>query len=243
MGEPSAPELERVNSPETIAPNSLRTWNDHGYSIESYGQSPTVVVLGEEHTGKDQHQKQLELIEIIKPEYVLHELANGAVYDPKVGAWSRQRGRKFNFNDLPPVESVEVPTEYTIAADKVGFKIVGCELTLAEMADVEKRLAQQHPETFEYDEFEMEEEQTGILTKLDDPDWMNTGQEDEIIPYRDEFMAKMIEKYQALSLKPVIAVMGARHGDNIHKGGLLKEKGFGYVYVNQRNGDSSKPRI
>jgi hypothetical protein len=230
QGEPTPQEL---NAELTACFDWLNKWNEPGYRVESYGNSPSVYLLGEAHSARDQHQKQLELIAMIRPEYVLHELAYGTIYDPKIGKVQIQRGRKFNLYDLPPEEIEELPSEYPATANKVGFKIVGCDLTFAEMDEVEKKLAQQQPEMFEYDEFIWNGMKDGRLIKRDDPDWMNTRVEDEIIPFRDEFMVTMIQKYQALSLTPIVAVMGAHHGNNIHGKGLLKDKGFGYIYVDQ----------
>ncbi|HSW97944.1 MAG TPA: hypothetical protein VLF89_09025 [Candidatus Saccharimonadales bacterium] len=224
MAEQSIPH-DRVTRPlPEQALQAVNAWNDRGYRVERYGESPSVVILGESHFNEDERAKQRELLRMIRPEYMLHELGFGSMYNPKIGKYQRQPNR--TFDEFGYVEEVKpsVGDELIAEADALGFTIIGCDLTNTEVGNVYPRVAALYPDQYIYD---------GSLRKIGNPTWKPTRQSEVIVPFREEFMVDMIHQYQQRSPKAIVAVMGRDHSDNIQTRGLLQSKGFDYVYVDQ----------
>lgn len=219
----------QVNTASVIPQNVVENWNTLNYLLECIGDNPSVIVLGEEHTSHSMHQKQLQLIDQLKPEYVLHEIAAGQIYDPGTKKYIRQKGRKFDDTDDAIGEPV-LPAGFTELADTNGFRIVGCDITMAEITDAERQIAEMNPEEYKYGEFG---EGVGCLIKRGDSNWMLMYTDDLLAPFRDERMAKTIIEYIAKTQKPLVVILGNDHAANIMERGLIKGKGCGYFYVDQ----------
>ena len=143
--EPSAtqPPSFREEIPEEL----LRSWNTNNFSIETYGETYSVIMLGEGHhdSGAPGAQaKQVELIELIKPEYVLYESLKGLIYDPKAREFRKQANRRFNLDDLDTHDN-KPDKPIMEAADKIGFTIVGCDITSEELKVIEKTITRENP--------------------------------------------------------------------------------------------------
>ncbi|OGZ63214.1 MAG: hypothetical protein A2639_02035 [Candidatus Staskawiczbacteria bacterium RIFCSPHIGHO2_01_FULL_34_27] len=209
---------------EFIAAEQLDKWNDKKYHIEKFGDNISVVVLGEKHTNTEFTEKQLELINIIKPEYVLSEFWNGWIYNPKTQKFEQQNDRVFDKNyDFKRVgmKLINLPPEdikLILAANKISFKIVGCDLTMGELKEIAKQFPDKYANKPDYF--------IGVI-----------GADNEVMPFRDEQMVKTISEYQQKSLKPIISIMGWHHGDSIHNQKIMQEKGFGYAYINENRRD------
>jgi len=209
----------------------LTGWNDRKYQIETSGEKFSVVILGEDHYDTDMHEKQIELITIIRPEYVLHEALKGWIYDPATEKFEKQQGRRF-FNEGSPDAQMEESLTLNIdpvlarASKDVGFKIVGCDLTGAETISAEREIAQKYPDRFTYDE------EIQLLEKNDDSDWISTPSQ-EMAPFRDGKIVQVILAYHGQGRKPLFTIVGAAHGRRIHDQELLKGKVQGYAFVDQ----------
>jgi len=214
---------------ELITQETIAIWNDKGYKVEFYGKELKVIVLGESHGYKDIMHKQLELINEVKPDFVLHEFGAAWIYDPHTDEFKPQPNRKFNRWDINP-QSIIIPVGLVSASKKLGFKIIGCDLTEAEISFAARQIARENPSQYEYDE------EYDLLSKPDAPYWIFTNQSKKVMPRRDEKMAEMILTYQAKTEKPLLTILGGVHAENIHNGKLIQEKGFGYAFVDQTTG-------
>ncbi|MBM3192024.1 MAG: ChaN family lipoprotein [Chlamydiae bacterium] len=237
------PDLNRAEATQVegvVDPKLIDEWNDCGYTIEKFGEDCSVVMLGEFHNDSDIKEKQIELIKAINPQYVLYESLNGWQYDPSTKEYTKIEGRDFlegyedeYFNKTGHGENPKESTQNHLAkkivdtADEIGFKVIGCDLTLAEQAKVAQNIAILHPDEYTYDpEFH-------VLEKKKDPDYVFTGTVPEAVSARDVKMVEIIVEYQKKSDRPIVVIVGANHGNHIHEQGMLKESGFGYVYINQ----------
>lgn len=56
----------------------IREWcRRSNYRLSFYGDEPSIVILGENHGTPKHYQKEEEMIALVRPEYVLHELLDG----------------------------------------------------------------------------------------------------------------------------------------------------------------------
>jgi len=208
---------------EYIDARELDRWNNKGYNIELSDDSGnySIVMIGESHLDEEQWQKQIELVRLIKPEYVLHEWLGGLVYNPETEKFEGDDyGKEDYVTDVmkknnPDIGAHGLPAQLYSLSKELGFKIVGCDLTKSEMARVEDSFG---------------EEEAGI--KKEGLYLPGTGK--NIMRVRDMEMADTMLKCQGESNKPIVAIVGFEHGDSINSQHLLQEKGaFGYAYINQ----------
>lgn len=205
----------------------IKKWNDAQYEIKSRGDDPNVIILGESHHEQSMIQKQLELIELIKPKYVLHEYAGGFVYDPKIQELKLQSRRLYDNVDKALLESSGLENELRELADKLKFQIIGCDLTTAEL---DKKLVEQFPQKYVYDD-------DGLVVSVEDPDLTPSHFSPDAEMLRDAKIVEMISTYEKKSKKPLVVIIGNRHAHNIHDKRLLqKDDKVNYKYVNQDSG-------
>ena len=209
----------------------LDTWNNNRYEIYfSHNKDIRVVIFGEAH--QRQQQEQMDFINIVKPTYLLHESQGGWTYDPNVQKLIKPKSRLFdNVGDHRNVVTATINTMgFLKLSDKLGFKIIGCDLTDAEILEAGKRLCLVFPQQYRY------EESYNLIRRIDDNyrllSFEELAKDKNIMFYRNRHMVKMITKYEALSEKPIVVITGGAHGDNIHET-MLQQKKFGYAYVKQ----------
>jgi|GEM_PF-1906035 len=212
--------------PEIISAETIAAWSEDSYRIEKYGKDPSVVLIGEEHHRPDLISKQLELIEMLDPEFVLHEFGSGWIHDPAKETTERQPGRKWDAVENP--EESQVPREFIDHSNRMGYTIVGCDLTATEFALAELDIARLNPK---YEIVSLHERDLG---HLDIPGDIYCKKLFQLIdPYREAKMIETIHEYRAKTTRPLVVVMGQIHASRIHRKGLMKGKDFGYVMVDQ----------
>ncbi|MCX6724081.1 MAG: hypothetical protein NT155_02800 [Candidatus Staskawiczbacteria bacterium] len=213
---------EEISEQETVAIEQVDQWNTKGYRVEKHGDNFSVIILGEGHNNEALQAKQIELIKLIKPKYVLHEFLTGWIYNPETKKCTRQENRIIGSEERPQKPADKIIT----AADEMGFEIIGCDLTETETNLVIDKVCERNPNRFHYDE----------NVKAFFP---NKGVEEltnfspEIIAFRDKKMADTIIEYQKKSKKPIVVVMGSDHGKGIHKNKILQRAGINYAFINQ----------
>jgi hypothetical protein len=227
----SSPEIN--SHPSYLTIEQMRKWNDRDYPIVNYGEEFSVAILGEFHDNIQSTDKQLELIRLVQPEFVLCEGLRGWIYNPKTEDFEKQKNRIFeSISDDPYPFSVG--TAILTASDEMGFKIIGCDLNQAELNRIEKRYPQIFAdENEESDESWEHEPSYEIDTDAFSSYWY------KFHPFREEQMVKSILEYKGKSLKPIISILGVNHAVNIHSGKLLQKKGFGYVFIDQSEKDDT----
>lgn len=202
----------------------LDSWNTKGYSIEKYGEEPSVFLLGELHYNENDMSKQVELIRKIEPDYILHEFLNGWYYDPLTKEYKEQSDRHFSGYDSK--EHIGPSAIILECADELKIPIIGCDLTEGEVKWAEMQLLKNHPDLYE------EQEGSGILINKKNKKAITT-MSPEMNVAREERMVKTILQYQKRSSKPLVVIIGSKHSEAIHQNRQMQEKGFGYVYVDQ----------
>ncbi|MEI8230403.1 MAG: hypothetical protein WCG83_04685 [Candidatus Peregrinibacteria bacterium] len=186
-------------------------WNaDSQYHIESQGEAPFVVILGESHDDKVEMQKQEELIAALNSDYVLHEFGGAFQYSSSLQYWGEQAGRGVSPNDSPGV-----PRRFVELANEKGFDIIGCDLTQMEQDRSTERRKKARGESYD-------KNRAGLYFF-----------DDESIAARDVHMAEKIAYYRKLSNKPIVVILGARHGRNILSQNLLAQKKIGCILIDQ----------
>ena len=204
----------------------LDSWNNKDYKIKYFGNDLDVIILGETHYSEDILNKQLELIHLVKPDFVLHEFLTALVYNPQTARFEQQPDRILNWFDQE-IDFVEISKDLIKASKELHFEIVGCDLSLAEQLIIARQLAEDNPHEYEFDE-EFE-----CLVKPSDPDWIFTPLSDVIIPYREQQMLETINSYKRKSEKSVLIILGDLHAKNLHNQKLIQKNRIGYAYVNQ----------
>jgi hypothetical protein len=212
----------------------LEEWNNSRYEIHYSPNKPIrVIIFGEDH--QRQQQEQVDFINISKPKYLLHEGQGGWIFDPNgTKTFIKPQRRLFdNVGDNVVVSTVNT-TRFQNLSKKMGFKIIGCDLTNAEIIEKGKRLSLIFPQQYQY------EEVSNSIWRTDDNyhrlSWEELTKDKNIMFYRDSQMVKTIKKYEALSEKPIVVIMGGAHGDDIHENKMLQHKKFGYAYIKQYAG-------
>lgn len=196
------------------------------FDIEFHGQNIALILAGEEHHNPLDIKLQTTLIEGVQPEFVLHEFLSGWIYDPNTKEVRLQDNRRA-YSDLDEenlgLESVDKPV--LEAAKKVGAMIVGCDITFFELDMLERKIAKENPDSYEYSE--------GLLSRSN-RDEIITPAHSLIMPYRDRRIRDTIFDYLALTIKPIIAIVGGAHSDNLSQGNMLYGKGFDYVKIGRK---------
>lgn len=217
-----------------ISRHVLDAWNDQGYQILESGEGYSLVMLGESHFESKHQEKEVELIYAVKPQFILHEFADGYKYNPKTRLFEKQRGRKFSDLDDPPTISDSAhygfPIQIIQASEDLQIPIIGCDLTETELTGVMRNVALSNPQDYEF--IEVVKYGISMLEKRSDPDYIITPQSEELIPYRDQQMVKTITGYSQLAQGPLVIILGSRHSDDIHNDRYLQQYGFGYAYIN-----------
>ncbi len=210
---------------EHISLEQIMQWSKGRYRIEKYGDKYSVVIIGETHGMPQSKEEQIELIRLIKPEFVLHEFLSGFTYDPKTQKFKAQSGRIITPED-EAMEKVEekVPQEIILLADEMDFKIIGCDSTDAEIRKAEFQLTIQFPDRYKWDD------EAGMVRDIKNKKSILVK---EVMAMRDNQMAKTILEYQQKSNRPVMVIMGRTHSQNIHKRQILQGKNFGYLFIDQ----------
>lgn len=202
-------------------------WNDQNYKVVVCGRDIRCVVLGESHDNKQYIAKQAELIELVRPELVLHEFGAAHIYDPQARRYCWQPQRKA---DHGPVKGF--PTPLIEQADRLGHKIVGIDLTFIELHIAHCRLAHVQPDKFKWVQVGKSLFH-GYLVKRSNPSYEFTHLDPVTLRLRDAQMVKEIGLYEKQSKLPIIVIVGDHHAGNFHNRKLLREHGFGYIIVHQ----------
>ena len=216
-------ETEVQTHREFVTEEQLNQWNSEGYDIEMYGKDISLVIIGEGHNNDEEQKKQIELIRIVKPEYVLHEFLRGWIYNPETKKLEKQGGRIFNQDDNDPY-NINIPLELLAIANEAGFKIIGCDLTGGEFAENQYTKLSSREKKFNIDDWEYK------IAFIKRESW----------PLRDKQMIKTILEYRDKSSKPIVSIMGYHHGDNINNQKILQKRGFSYAYIDQKKDKEEK---
>lgn len=196
------------------------------FDIEFHGQNIALILAGEEHHNLLDIKLQTTLIEGVQPEFVLHEFLSGWIYNPNTKEVRLQENRRA-YPDLEQENLGLKSVDKLVleAAKKVGAMIVGCDITFFELDMLERKIAKENPDSYEYSE--------GLLSRSN-PDEIITPAHSLIMPYRDRRIRDTIFDYLALTRNPLIAIVGGAHSDNLTQGNMLNGKGFDYVKIGRK---------
>lgn len=196
------------------------------FDIEFHGENIALILAGEEHHNPQDIKLQSALIEAVKPEFVLHEFLSGWIYNPNTKEVRLQDNRRA-YTDPDEenlgLESVDKPV--LDAAKKVGATIVGCDITFFELDMLERKIARENPDKYEYFH--------GLLSRSN-PNEIITTAHSLIMPYRDKQIKDTTFHYLTLTRKPLIVIVGGAHADNLSQGNMLDGKGFDYVKIRRK---------
>ncbi len=201
--------------------------------INSHSNNPQAIILGESHESGFQRDQQTSLIEQIQPDYVLHESALDRMYNP----FSQREqfidfGRVYRNEILNPKNLI--PKHLIELANQFRCMIIGCDLSNKELGEIVKKLAEEYPEEYYYNE-----------TSDELGDFLDYGVKNSefgchvnhgVIPFREKHMGNIILEYVPKATKPLITILGANHiqqQSKIYE--VLFEKGVSYMCVNQNN--------
>lgn len=210
-----------LSMPENIKPTEyataaeIETWNHGRFHITIIGNPKKIaaVVFGEDHENTEHHRTQIELIAKIRPQIVLYEPAAGLTYKPGQGEFLEDPERLFNTLDKQR-RSKPSFNNLREAADRFGFTVQGCDLTVAEL-----------------------EEYLGVTLDSENytPDHFQLN-EQKGTPAREEKMAGTTRDSLAQSSRTVIAILGGNHATSKKFLEMLcagMDDQIGYAIVNQ----------
>lgn len=204
----------------------LRSWNIRGYDIQQYGKDPSVVLVAQDFECPDAWHQWLRLIEFVQPLHVLTSLASTHYYDPNEGVPRFQLSRETNQIDLDIFDSFGFPGQLVSLAHRVGFAIVGCNLSDAETRAASLAAAAKSRRYLYQGDYG--------LTR-DDGELVSVTDLAEVHALTYGRLGDLITEYQALSDYPIVVGMCARDAMKLDAYGTLEGRGFGYVYVNQHS--------
>lgn len=174
-----------------------------------YGDNPSIVILGEHHGVQGNRQQQESIIELVGPEYLLHELFDGKIYNPA----TKELGYLSGVAVDPKVEKLTPRSHYEELigmAEKHGCILVGMDLSFAELELIRDRISDEHPKS-----------------TLDQKLQKEYG-------YREKRMGERMVEYHHKTDRPIVAVMGGDHRrpkSEIHA--ILQNEGISYVCISQ----------
>jgi hypothetical protein len=212
--------------------NWIRDWaEENKYQVVPKGENPQIAIVGESHGNGAFIKQQERLVDKLKPEYLLHECIGINTYDPSTHQQRLLEGRRVDEFDV----GNEIPDYMIQWSEKDGLFLVGCDLSMREVEDCGKILAQRHPERYKWDpEFQMTE-------VLDNDFPYFTNQDDGVVPFRDTKIGGMMVEYAGKTSKPLITIMGAHHmrpESPIHQ--ILGNSNIGYICIDQTFGREKK---
>jgi len=181
----------------------IREWAERNhYVLLARGKNPQAFIVGESHRDPKLIAEQGELVDIVKPGFILHELMETLIYAPKTKELKLAPGRAYNSYDADAHSRI---LDYAVNwADKHQASLIGCDLSMQEMNNCFKEIAKRYPKKYHYDE--ESDEVYPIEGSL-----KSTNQESRIFSFREAQMGKTILEYAKRSSKPVVAVVGAYH--------------------------------
>ena len=170
-------------------------------------------MLGEAHYDSGIHQLEEDMIKLVMPEYLLHELLDIRYYDPRTKEVSFLRftpdGKHYTpINREDVVCKQELHRHFVEWAEKYGLFLVGMDLSDAEH-DI-----------------------TGEEIRSRKPHYQLTNQSPEECVYRERRQGERMVEYANKTSKPLIAIMGADHRrpkSGIHP--ILQRNGIQYVCI------------
>ncbi len=223
--------MRNKTAPSFVTPEIISGWNDWNYQVVVCGKRIRCLIVGELHYRPEHISKQLELIELVKPEFVLHEFGPAWIYDPQGGGYRLQSQR--SIRDGIDNDSLErFPELLTQQAERLNHKIVGIDLTTAELDIALWRLTKERPDEFEWKQVG-EHPFDGCIIKRDDPDYEFTTQDPLIMELREARMVKEIGRFEKISKAPIVVIVGDCHAENFYTHGLFRGCRFGYVVIHQ----------
>ncbi len=222
-------------SPVSGLKQILEEWHKiFPYKYEIVGENPKAIILGEEHNIDEIVSSQASLITAVKPEIVLYEPLHAWQYNPQTKVLELIPGRKIErdadywfeggYSSAPKPLLKDAPDQLKQAASDNNSWIIGCDLTYAEVNEIERHIAQTNPDKYRFE---------GRLIKKSNPKEIINYYSPEINPFRDKLMAEMILKYQKQSSRPLIAILGWKHAARIKKTTVLEQAGLEYAVVRQ----------
>lgn len=214
-----------------VVPEVIHKWNTQKYQVIVCGRRVRCVVMGETHYVSENISMQSSLIELIRPEVVLHEAGNGWLYDPQGCGYSLQPGRAIQTGIDDCGTSDLFPTRLIEQAHLLNHKLVGIDMTITETEQAYHQLAIERPKEFLW-------EQIGdfpvyCLVKKGSPNYKFTALDPITFKLRDAHMVRMIQRWEKISQAPLIVIVGSNHARNFHEKGLLRACRFRYAIVNQ----------
>lgn len=177
----------------------------HHHIVRKFNDSPENLWWGEVHGDLDCIQAQLKFIKQYGVEIVLHELFDTRIYNPATKGFSVRRdaprNRQQDYYVTPPI------AVFLKAADRYGFKLVGCDLTHQEKEDKLNAKLQQSIMYREFGGMRVK----AILGELEVPEDDDSTLQDAIDPERHREMAGTFLDYAKLTDRPVLAIAGKHH--------------------------------
>jgi hypothetical protein len=182
-----------------------------------YGNNPSVIILGEDHSEKKHREQQEEIIKLVKPEYLLHEFFDGRFYNPitKEITYLPDVVVDKELEDILPKDCVE-DRRLIGWAEKYRLFLVGIDLTFTELDRLRCKLLDKSPLY------------AGSIKK----DLLIEAKEDA---YREKNrMGKRIVEYSSKTSKPLVVIMGGGHArpkSKIHP--VIQKAGIDYICLDQ----------
>ena len=174
-----------------------------------YGKDPSLVIMGESHGNESHDRNEQDLIQLVKPEYVLHELFDARTYNLADQEVKFIPGVPINWVDEENKDSYLDLVDW---AEKYRFNLIGMDLSFAELQAKVNRILDRNPP------YEV------------------TNQTPEVCRYRETRMANRMVEYLVKTKKPVVAIMGNDHRKPcaaIHP--ILKSLRLDYATIFQRD--------
>ncbi len=176
--------------------------------VSVYRDSPNQPIrlwlVGEYH-GEEEHQsREVELIQALKPDSVVHEFLRNASYDSSQHRIAPQPGRTLSFGIV--ADDLEALPAVLHTCRSVRANIIGCDFSQDEEFEI-RRKNSKSGEVF-----------TPAIGKA-------------LTSTREALMASVILSNVIASEKPVVAIVGANHSAALHEQKELQDQGFGYVLL------------
>ena len=171
-----------------------------------YGDKPSLLIVGERHEDKEHQALEEELIQLIKPPYLLHEFLGARIYNPTT------KEAKFFFgtsiNAMDQLFQNDIEAHLLTWAEKYKMPLVGIDCSFAELDIIADKIKQRKPS---------HEPTTQTL--------------EECI-YRERRMGEKIAEHCKKVKEMLIAMVGSNHirpSSRIHS--ILQKKKIEYICI------------
>jgi len=159
---------------------------ERGITQILYGAQPRLIIVGETHDHPAHLENERSIVQLLQPEFVLHEALGGRTYDPETQETKFLQGVPHDRYD--DMVRDDIPSTLRNLFDDFGVPIIGMDLTNAELAPIVKLVKR---------------------TRRSKQDV--TSHSNEILPYRESRMAARMIEYSSRTSGPLVAIMGNFH--------------------------------